>query len=602
MMLVFCLWLLCLSGSSALEQDGEGHIVLQLGGFFPMEGGWPVGVYVQPMVELALKHVNENSTLLPNYKLSMTWNNTKCTAGDAITAANWQFSTIPELVGVIGEGCSVASEPIALLGGVYHMPQISYGSTSPVLSNEVLYPYFLRVCGSDVNQGLAWLAAAKHHKWQRVGTINSQESLHSMLTEKFLIGAQKEGISVIASESFPGSQNHDVSLLLANMAKKGVTIIFMACYSDDAARIFEEAKKIDVLSGPEVVFIGTDAWVIPSFWELSKGNALGSVGFSPAPGDSAFRKEIFDEYHALTGLDIEAAGLAYADAGYDAVLTFALGLHQILEVEEYPLTDIVSFRDHLYSYMLENTFFEGMTKGVTTFDSYGDKTTPYGMYNFQESGFVMTAEWDPLTDEWLEISDTIWPSNTTVVPPDRYPITFVYIGEGPRIAFIVIAALCAIVPVTFMIGLIVYWDHPIMVASTPAFMMCILFGTLMGISVVWVIAVIPNDVTCVLPNWLGHIAFWLVFSCLFVKTFRVWYIFREGDKLLTTIITNTQIFMMAAGIVLIVSIYLAIWTGLGRARPLAIPDVQFPEQYHIWICEYNNIWNIVIYAVEVLIL
>lgn len=28
------------------------------------------------------------------------------------------------------------------------------GSTSPLLSDDVRYPYFLRVCSSDVNQGV----------------------------------------------------------------------------------------------------------------------------------------------------------------------------------------------------------------------------------------------------------------------------------------------------------------------------------------------------------------------------------------------------------------------------------------------------------------
>lgn len=105
-----------------------------------MEGGWPVGVFVQPMVDLAIKRIlyefslsdfadlNSNLTLMPNHKIQLIWNNTKCAASPALAAAVWQFTTFPELVGVIGEGCSVASEPIALLGGVYAMPQISYGN------------------------------------------------------------------------------------------------------------------------------------------------------------------------------------------------------------------------------------------------------------------------------------------------------------------------------------------------------------------------------------------------------------------------------------------------------------------------------------------
>lgn len=56
------------------------------------------------------------------------------------------------------------------------------------------------------------------------------------------------------------------------------------------------------------------------------------------------------------------------------------------------------------------------------------------------------------------------------MPDDRFPIVYVYIGNGVKTAFIVIAAICSVVPVAFAIGLAVYWDHPRMVAATPVFM------------------------------------------------------------------------------------------------------------------------------------
>lgn len=48
--------------------------------------------------------------------------------------------------------------------------------------------------------------------------------------------------------------------------------------------------------------------------------------------------------------------------------------------------------------MLEKTFFTGITKGTVTFDKFGDRSTPYGLYNFQSTGFKQVAEWDPVTD------------------------------------------------------------------------------------------------------------------------------------------------------------------------------------------------------------
>lgn len=105
-----------------------------------------------------------------------------------------------------------------MLANVYSLPQIAYcavfivslltlvASTSPVFSEKMKFPYFMRVSSSDANQGmhssvrlilkseaLAWLAAAQYFNWTRVGTLNSQESLHATLTEVFLKKAVDAG-------------------------------------------------------------------------------------------------------------------------------------------------------------------------------------------------------------------------------------------------------------------------------------------------------------------------------------------------------------------------------------------------------------------------
>lgn len=47
---------------------------------------------------------------------------------------------------------------------------------------------------------------------------------------------------------------------------------------------------------------------------------------------------------------------------------------------------------------------------------------------------------------------------------------------------------------------------------------------------IFVIAVDPTDATCIIPHWFNHMAYWIIFSCLFVKTARVWWIFYRLDK------------------------------------------------------------------------
>jgi len=66
------------------------------------------------------------------------------------------------IVGLVGGVFSSISMPIASVAAVQKVTQISYGSTSPALSNKDTYPYFLRTVPPDSIQGQAfwnWIVA-----------------------------------------------------------------------------------------------------------------------------------------------------------------------------------------------------------------------------------------------------------------------------------------------------------------------------------------------------------------------------------------------------------------------------------------------------------
>ena len=55
---------------------------------------------------------------------------------------------------VVGPLRSTVSETVALLLGVRDTPQISYGSSSPTLSDTALYPRFFRTFPSDASAAI----------------------------------------------------------------------------------------------------------------------------------------------------------------------------------------------------------------------------------------------------------------------------------------------------------------------------------------------------------------------------------------------------------------------------------------------------------------
>lgn len=50
---------------------------LTIGGIFPMSGSWSGGIGCLPAVQMALEDVNSRSDILPDYRLSMDYNDSQ---------------------------------------------------------------------------------------------------------------------------------------------------------------------------------------------------------------------------------------------------------------------------------------------------------------------------------------------------------------------------------------------------------------------------------------------------------------------------------------------------------------------------------------------
>ena len=96
---------------------------------------------------------------------------------------------------IIGGARSECSIAISMQTNHSVIPQISYASTSPLLSDKTKYPYFFRTCPSDVHQASALSKLVTEHDWQTVGTIAVEDKYSLELirrTEKELIANDVE--------------------------------------------------------------------------------------------------------------------------------------------------------------------------------------------------------------------------------------------------------------------------------------------------------------------------------------------------------------------------------------------------------------------------
>ena len=88
-----------------------------------------------------------------------------------------QQETEVQLAGVIGASVSDVSAKVASILQVFEIPQISFKSTSVLLSDRDLYKYFMRTVPPDSFQAAAMVDICLKFNWTYVLTVNSEGKL-----------------------------------------------------------------------------------------------------------------------------------------------------------------------------------------------------------------------------------------------------------------------------------------------------------------------------------------------------------------------------------------------------------------------------------------
>lgn len=135
---------------------------VRVGGLFPLFrlSGLTITTGQQRLAGflLAVKEINADSTLLPNTTFKIAVKDTKLNLGKTFFATLELSKSAFGGKGVdacIGPQASGESDAAATVLSQFSTVQISYSSTSPLLSNKVNYRYFARTCPSDAFQGAA---------------------------------------------------------------------------------------------------------------------------------------------------------------------------------------------------------------------------------------------------------------------------------------------------------------------------------------------------------------------------------------------------------------------------------------------------------------
>jgi branched-chain amino acid transport system substrate-binding protein len=238
---------------------------------------------------------------------------------------------------VIGSSGSSVSAAMAAELGPQKIPQISYASSSPTLSDRTLYPYFMRVAASDADQGKAIADLIQSFGWTRGATIHTSDSYGAGLISVFTKIFKNRGGIIITEQQFdPGAT--DIAAQAQTLADANPEFVVGHFIDVDAATVVKKTWELGATKIPYGTWITTDGWSTTATFandQTVKNGMQYMIGTTPAPltgtGYQAFNRSWFDpKWNFLEGpKNSQSSGKAfnaYAPLSYDSVYVAAKGL------------------------------------------------------------------------------------------------------------------------------------------------------------------------------------------------------------------------------------------------------------------------------------
>ncbi|XP_076718228.1 metabotropic glutamate receptor 8 isoform X2 [Callospermophilus lateralis] len=597
----------------------DGDIIL--GGLFPVhakgERGVPCGelkkekgIHRLEAMLYAIDQINKDPDLLSNITLgvrildtcsrdtyaleqSLTFvqaliekdaSDVKCANGDPPI-----FTKPDKISGVIGAAASSVSIMVANILRLFKIPQISYASTAPELSDNTRYDFFSRVVPPDSYQAQAMVDIVTALGWNYVSTLASEGNYGESGVEAFTqISREIGGVCIAQSQKIPreprpGEFEKIIKRLLETPNARAV---IMFANEDDIRRILEAAKKLN--QSGHFLWIGSDSW----------GSKIAPVYQQEEIAEGAVT--ILPKRASIDGLERIARDSSYEQEGkvqfvIDAVYSMAYALHNMHKdlcpgyIGLCPRMSTIDGKELLGYIRAVN--FNGSAGTPVTFNENGDAPGRYDIFQYQitnkSTEYKVIGHWT--NQLHLKVEDMQWANREHTQPAsvcslpckpgerkktvkgvpccwhcercegynyqvDELSCELCPLDQRPninrtgcqRIPIIklewhspwavvpVFVAILGIIATTFVIVTFVrYNDTPIVRASGRELSYVLLTGIFLCYSITFLMIAAPDTIICSFRRIFLGLGMCFSYAALLTKTNRIHRIFEQGKKSVT---------------------------------------------------------------------
>ena len=363
--------------------------------------------------------------------------------------------------GIVGAASSRVSVPVASLGRLFRMPQVSYASSSALLSDRSRYEYFQRTIPPDDLQASAMVDILLEFGWNYVSILFSQDTYGTPGVDEFLAESTVKGICTDLQRGIPPSfTSAEYDKVVEELAQSRARVVIIFANQETVGQLFTRIYPNKSLRS-NFTWIASDAWarsidLVQMFDETAAG-LFGvapltdhvdefEVYFSKLTIESNVRNDWFPEFYAAYAnctLNVSCNSTRnitsfsrYQQGNFiplviDAVYTFAHALHSFL-VDNCEPSDGVPFvwlRENsscvgqtrelngssLLEYVRAVNFTTRLTNNPIQFDENGNVVRGrYEILNYQASksdsgqlsyDFLSAGTWDSDSTPRLSLVD-----------------------------------------------------------------------------------------------------------------------------------------------------------------------------------------------------
>jgi gamma-aminobutyric acid type B receptor len=597
--------------------------------------------YVQssiPALELAVRHINANSSVLPRFNLSYELQELECSTEGALDAFFKGVFSRDSILAFLGSACPKAVEPIAEL---VHRWNISEILASPleieVSEGSAPKPNLLRLYPQESTLVPATLLFARQSQWKRVLVITGKETMFEDMLTLLSSIFQQHNITV-AHRELPLSSVSSVSDLLGE--EDDYRIIFLNVNPAPAREILCEAYH----RGHRYPFYTwiLYGWYDSGWWKRSHSIGTGSENCTdeqiagvleysfalrvyPTPSDKDATSDTgisYNQFHRGYSQLLEETYSAHQDTSwdsysflapltYDAVWTLALALHKVDTVSQIQLdADVIpdfcgataSSSDNLgafnYSnfylgcrirHELLNTNFVGVS-GEVTFNEEGARNiSTVTLLQYRSAGTTGDVSEVEIAEYDIGNGDLVYhpeESNATVFPdgitPDGTPrnvtVSF-YLGLAAT--YYTIAAVGIVFTFVCLIFNVKYRNTRVVKLTSPTINYFLIVGSFMMFLSIY-IRVLPhtgemvNIYRCNIQAWVNTIAYCFGYGTILTKMGRVYKIFHNPSAKKNQIgVKDWHMVIIVALITGAGVLLLTVMTVAFRANPAVLPSDEY---------------------------